>query len=262
VGKVGGVIVMIGTSFDYKNFYNEVGQLNGWDFSKVKVTTEGEQWDFYDEVIRRCRGADLLLDIGTGGGEALLSIAEFAMLLIGIDSSSSMIQTANNNLEQSRTSNVRLFEMDANRLAFPDNFFNIVSCRHSPFDVHEVARVLVKDGVFLTQQVCEADKLNLKQAFGRGQQYGVAEGTLRRSYCEQLAEAGFTDIQMFDYNAMQYYESYEDLVFLLKFTPIIPYFGSEDSDFTILNKFIEDNLSVKGIETNLKRFMIIARKGN
>ena len=82
------------------------------------------------------------------------------------------------------------------------------------------------------------------------QQYAVDDGTLAKSYIEQLTEAGFTDIQMFDYNAKEYYESYEDLVFLLKFTPIIPHFGSEDADFSVLKQFIEDNESAKGIETN------------
>lgn len=245
---------------EYKNFYDKVGRLNGWNFSKLKVVSKGEQWDFSYEVNQSCKKTDLLLDIGTGGGEKLLSNTDFALLLVGIDHSNGMVQTANNNLQKSKKSNVRFLQMDAENLEFPSSFFNVVTCRHSNFYSKEVAKVLVKEGVFLTQQISDNDKLNIKQAFGRGQQFGNDEGILKDKYLSELAEAGFTDIQTFEYDAMEYYESYEDLVFLLKHTPIIPNFGECDNDFDILQKFIEGNQTKKGILTNSKRFMIIAKK--
>ncbi|SCC29299.1 hypothetical protein [Bacillus mycoides] len=36
---------------EYKSFYDKVGRLNGWDFSKLKCDT----WDFYGEVQERCK---------------------------------------------------------------------------------------------------------------------------------------------------------------------------------------------------------------
>lgn len=245
---------------EYKNFYDRVGKLNGWDFSKVKCISEGVKWSLYSEVTQKCKKSDILLDIGTGGGEVLLTIAEFALLLVGVDHSNGMIQTANHNLETSNTTNVRFLQMDAQNLEFPQSFFNVVSCRHSPFYAKQVSKILVKDGVFLTQQVSESDKLNIKQAFGRGQDFRTDEGILKERYISELAEAGFTDIQSSEYNAVEYYATYEDLVFLLKYTPIIPNFGQNENDFTLLKKFIEENQTNKGIMTNSKRFMIIARK--
>jgi ubiquinone/menaquinone biosynthesis C-methylase UbiE len=244
----------------YKNFYDKVGKLIGWDFSQLKVVTEGEQWDFYNEVTQRCKRSDLLLDIGVGGGERLLSIADAALLLVGIDHSNGMMQTANANLQKSKKPNVRFMQMDAEKITFPESFFNVVSCRHSAFNAKEVAKVLENDGVFLTQQVSDNDKSNIKQAFGRGQQFGTNEGILKDKTLSDLSEAGFADIQFFEYDAMEYYESYEDLVFLLRHTPIIPNFGECDHDFDILHKFIEGNQTEKGIVTNSKRFMIIAKK--
>ena len=245
---------------DYMNFYDKVGKSNGWDFSKIKVVSEGVQWDFHKEITQRCKRFDLLLDIGTGGGEMLLSLNDVALLLVGIDHSNGMIQTARANLLKEMKQNVRCFQMDAGELEFPSNFFNVVTCRHSDFSAQEVTRVLTPDGVFLTQQVSENDKFNIAEAFGRGQHFGTNERDLKDRYLLELAEVGFTDIQFYEYDATEYYETYEDLVFLLKHTPIVPHFGERDDDFDILQKFIEKYQTVKGIMTNSKRFMIIAKK--
>ncbi|MGG3510241.1 class I SAM-dependent methyltransferase [Paenibacillus lautus] len=246
-------------SQEYKQFYDIVGALNGWDFSQVRCISEGVEWDFYDEVSKCCTPSDVVLDIGTGGGENLLSIADKAALLVGIDLSHAMIETARRNKRNVPVSNVRLMQMNAESLQFPEAFFNVISCRHSPFRASEVGRVLDEDGVFLTQQVRECDKANLAQAFGRGQS-SREDGALKDQYMKELRLAGFGDIQYAEYDAVEYYEREEDLIFLLKHTPIIPGFGQEELDFRILQQFIRDHHTDRGIRTNSARFMIVARK--
>ncbi|MCJ8014153.1 class I SAM-dependent methyltransferase [Paenibacillus sp. KQZ6P-2] len=244
---------------EYQQFYDKVGKLNGWDFSHVKCVSEGVKWDFYNEVTKACKKSDLLLDIGTGGGEAILSIAESLLLLVGIDWSSGMIETANRNAMKSGVPNVRFLQMDAMKLDFPASFFNVVTCRHSPFCAKEIAKVLVNGGLFLTQQVSENDKLNIKEAFGRGQASGTKPGTLKKRYMAELSEEGFSDIQLSEYNATEYYQTDEDLIFLLKHTQTIPDFGQNELDYQILQKFIKDHQTEKGIQTNSERFMITAK---
>jgi len=244
----------------YQKLYDRVGSLIGWDFSKLKVKSEGEKWDFYKKVIEKCQQDYLLLDIGTGGGERVLEISSNFLLVVGIDLSESMVNTANSNLQKSQSKNVRFFQMNVKKLDFPNDFFDIVSCRHSNFFADEVSRVLVDEGVFLTQQVSESDKLNIKQAFGRGQSFGIKDGTAKENYVEHLEEAGFSKIQTSDYDAKEWYESPEDLIFLLRNTPIIPDFGKQPSDFETLSQFIDGNRDDKGILTNSKRYMIIAEK--
>lgn len=245
---------------EYKNFYDKVGRLNGWDFSKVKGETVGDSWDFYGEVKERCKSSRILLDVGTGGGENVLNIASSAKSLIGIDNSNGMIEKAHSNLRKSGVQNVEFLQMDSEVLTFPHAYFDIVSSCHAPFAATELAKVMKKGALFLTQQVSEHDKLNLKEAFGRGQCFGERDGTLKEKYMGELSSAGFELVQVREYNITDYYSSPEDLIFLLKHTPIIPRFGEEEEDFAILQKFIDANSFEKGIRTNSKRFMIIAVK--
>jgi ubiquinone/menaquinone biosynthesis C-methylase UbiE len=245
---------------EYRSFYDRVGHLNGWNFSKVKCVMEGATFQLYEEVRKVCKQSDLLLDIGTGGGEALLQMSDAVLLLIGIDVSANMIGTANTNRKQANMANVRYMQMDASNLEFPEHFFDVVSCRQAPFYADQVAKVLSPDGVFLTQQVGEGDKENLKRAFGRGQGDQDSYGQLKNKYLDDLTQAGFKEIHSYEYDASEYYESAEDLIFLLKHTPIIPDFGRDAQDFHILDSFIQENRTDQGIRTNAKRFMIIARR--
>lgn len=248
------------SAFDYKQFYDRVGKQNGWDFSQVKSVTEGINWELFTEVRGLCTKAGMLLDIGTGGGESVLPIADHVLQLVGIDASASMICTAQANLEAAQKANVRFMQMNAEQLMFPDRYFDIITCRHSEFSAAEVARVLTDDGVFLTQQISEGNKLNLKQAFGRGQAYDVESGTLLRQYIAELREAGFPHIQSVLVQLTQYYQTPDDLLFILTHTPTIPDFGQYEHDMRIFNQFIADNMTNKGIRTNEERFAIIARK--
>ncbi|MGE7632704.1 class I SAM-dependent methyltransferase [Bacillus paramycoides] len=245
---------------EYKNFYNKVGRANGWDFSKLKCETVGDTWDIYGEVKERCKQSDILLDVGTGGGENVLKIASSAALLIGIDNSSGMIETAHSNLNKAGVENVKFLQMDSEALTFPNSYFDIASSCHAPFEASELAKVMKRGAFFLSQQVSEHDKLNLKEAFGRGQCLGEREGTLKEKYMSELISAGFELVQVREYDVTDYYSTPEDLIFLLKHTPIIPRFGEEEEDFDILQKFIDTNRTEKGIRTNSKRFMIFAVK--
>lgn len=244
--------------FDYKGFYNKVGHENGWNFSDLKVTVEGEAPDFYGEVRRRCSGSDVLLDIGTGGGEQILSLADHVGSLVGIDNSFGMTETANRNLAGSGKTNVRFLQMESDQLEFPAGSFHIATSRHAPFNAAEIAKVLKPGGLFMTQQVSEHDKRNIKEWFGRGQCYGEEDGASKRTYISELTDAGFTGIEFREYDMTETYETVEDLLFLLKYTPILPGFGETDDDFTLLEGFVKANTTEKGIRTNSKRYRIAA----
>ncbi|PYI54631.1 class I SAM-dependent methyltransferase [Paenibacillus flagellatus] len=245
---------------EYRSFYDRVGLLNGWNFSRLQVSVTGETWDYAEEVKNRCVKTDIVLDLGTGGGERILPLADEVMLVIGIDRSAGMIATAERNAVESGKRNVRFHRMEAERLTFPDGFFDVVCARHAPFDAREAARVLKKGGRLVTQQVGEADKANVKRAFGRGQHDGVEDGSGMREYIARLEEAGFTRIDAREYDAVETYRTVEDLIFLLKHTPIVPDFGRTDDDFRRLDAFVREFGGPDGIRTNAKRYFIAAVK--
>lgn len=249
-----------GSTVNYRELYNRVGKTLGWDFSKLRVKTEGEKWNFYDEVVKHSNKTGNLLDIGTGGGEKILDIANKFISVTGIDNSPEMIKTAEINKTKSKIDNADFIVMDSSRLLFPDSVFDTVSCRHADFNAQEVFRVLKNDKTFLTQQVGEGDKINLKQWFGRGQNFGKKDGTAIQKYATDLKNAGFLEIKIQMYDAKEYYYSQEDLIFLLQNTPIIPRFGESNNDFSILAEFINKFTTPKGIQTNSKRYLITANK--
>ncbi|MFC4403899.1 class I SAM-dependent methyltransferase [Gracilibacillus xinjiangensis] len=242
------------------DFYNKIGKKIGWNFNQLQVTAEGQKWDFYEEVKKHCKKTDILLDIGTGSGENLIKLAEDFHLLVGIDQSPSMIEKASESAVNAGVNNVRFFNMAAEHLKFPAQFFHCIISRHAPFDMEEVARMLADDGIFLTQQVSEADKLNVKETFGIAQNVEENDGKLKQRYVAELEKAGFTEIHAYDYNATEYYQRAEDLLFLLEHAPIIPNFGKNETDDKNFNTFIHRYQTDKGIRTNEKRFLIIARK--
>lgn len=246
-------------STNYHKLYERVGKLNGWDFSKVKYDTVGVKWDFYSEVQKRCNKNTLLLDIGTGGGEKLLKFAPSVRLAVGIDHACGMIETAHKNLIKSNKKNVRMLLMDANKLKFPDNFFDVVSDRHCVFSPKEVHRVLRKGGYFLTQQVGEGDKINIIKEFRRGFDLKKKKSLLDY-YLEEMKKVGFGNIFWDKFNAKEWYKTEDDLIFLLRNTPIIPDFGKHERDYEILANFVRKNKTKKGILTNSSRYLIVAMK--
>ena len=83
---------------------------------------------------------------------------------------------------------------------------------------------------------------------------------MTEAYIQKLKTAGFSKVEEFEYDAEEYYETLEDLIFLLTHTPIIPDFGEKPDDLAVLNGFIEENRQEQGIRTNSKRFLLIAKR--
>jgi len=101
--------------------------------------------------------ADVILDVGTGSGLAVREICKTTPsvgLVVGIDSSETMIQLARRRATSAGLKNVKFLNMRAEELRFPDGFFDVVvsNCGievvgFSQF-VKEISRVLRPGGLF------------------------------------------------------------------------------------------------------------------
>lgn len=240
--------------------YESVGKDIGWDFSDVHVHTEGEKWNFYELVADRLNHDHLWLDLASGSGEKIIPHAERCCLLVGSDITNSMIEKANENIRKSGHGNIRFVQFDASvRIDFPDEFFDIITVRHGPFNPGEVARILKQNGVFLTQQVEYRDKENFRDYFGRHQMM-ESNSLSAAKHARSFKDLEFSDIFLDEYYADEYYEREEDILFLLQHTPIVPDFGQNRPDTDSLKSFVRDNKTEKGIRTNSHRSLLIAKK--
>lgn len=96
------------------------------------------------------------LDIATGGGHTALAVAPHVAHITVSDLTPRMLEKAQAFLEEQGVTNARYQIADAEQLPFADASFDRVTCRiaahHFPNiarSVHEVARVLKPDGLFL-----------------------------------------------------------------------------------------------------------------
>ena len=228
-----------------KEFYNKIGKIIGWDFSNIKYdVVDNSKFQYFDEINRSMNKSMILLDIGTGGGEKLSNlITDDCILKIGTDFSEEMIKNANKN---NKNPKIRFCEMDSNNLKFPDNFFDIITARHTPFNIKEVWRLLKENGMFFSEQVDEDDCKELKELFGRGQGYKTKQKLIDKIK-DEIYDNEFKCIEFYDIIQEEYYKTEEDLLFLLNNTPIIEEFGKFKDDYKKFNTYIEKNTNAKGI---------------
>lgn len=240
-----------------KEFYDKIGSLIGWNFSMLKYKlVDNSAFQYFDEINNQITEQSILLDIGTGGGEKLTKlISDKCLLKIGTDFSQEMIKVAN---ENNKNNKIKFFEMNSENIKFPNNFFDIICARHTPFDFKEIFRLLNSNGTFFSEQIDEDDCKSLKELFGRGQGHN-AKLKLMDKIKEEAKQNELKNIEFFDIIQQEYYEKEEDLLFLLKNTPIIPNFGDEKLDYQKFNEYVEKNKTDKGILLERKLFGIKAK---
>lgn len=239
---------------NYKKVYKRAASTGGWSNKTLDKTTK---WgDFYEVIRKKLRGFEVVLDIGTAEGNHFIRLAKHIKKGVGIDIEPGMIKLADRNKLKAKVVNITFRCMDAKHLNFSAEIFDIITIKHSPINFQEVFRVLKPNGLLYTQQVSENDKLNLKNAFGRGQDYNKKNGSLLKRYKKEAELAGFKKIKSVTSNVSHYFKSKQRLLDFLQKVPTISGFGQYNKDYEILEKFIVDNRTPKGIKSNTARFFL------
>lgn len=101
-------------------------------------------------------GQQWLLDIATGGGHTANAFAPLVKKVTALDLTAEMLAAAESFITVNGHSNVEFVRGDAENLPFPDDSFDIVTCRIAPHHfpnvdlfIKEVYRVLKPNGQFL-----------------------------------------------------------------------------------------------------------------
>jgi SAM-dependent methyltransferase len=131
----------------------EKHSFKGWDFSYLNNRTSEEPlpWS-YDEIVRKYLNPnDILLDMGTGGGEYLLTLNHPYGNTFATEAYPPNFKLCQNTLKPLGIDVRQVF--NDNYLPFENGMFDIIINRQECYDINEVYRLLKPNGVFITQQV-------------------------------------------------------------------------------------------------------------
>ncbi len=133
----------------------EAAAFSGWDFSRLegRVLTEPLPWDYREKVLDFLKPDTRLLDMGTGGGEFLLSLGHTPSLTSVTEGWKPNLLLCRKRLAPLGIDVQNCAGGKGEPLPFPDDCFDLIINRQSAYDIGEVRRVLKPGGFFLTQQV-------------------------------------------------------------------------------------------------------------
>jgi len=252
---------MTGWEYEDREYWEKVYALPENYMVEAAVTEGNDGEDEFDAKMLNASVGKAVLDVGCGDGLFTLRMAERAGEVVGVDFSRVAISEARKNLSKSGQKNLRFELESAENLHFPNETFDLVTCRRGPVtdrerSLRETHRVLKRHGTLMEITIGERDKENLTRIFGRAQM--LALGRVIALKERLLREAGFENLEIAEYIATEIFPTIKDLTIRLKDSPIIPDFDVE-RDKRYLEEIEKTCKSSKGIETPTHRVTIIAR---
>ena len=249
------------------DFYNK---MKNWDFSMINYEKETlTNWNMNEEINKNANRESKILDLGTGGGEKVLKYFPECKEILATDFSEEMIKTANTNLKKSEKSNITFRIMNNLKMDTSDNYFDIVVARHTCIDAKQIYKTLKTGGKLIIRGVDKLDCWALKLMFNKGQAFNDIKPISLIDY-ENIINAGFKHVELIPIHTREYYKTKDDLVALLLKTPILEDFSeiknneniqkNKTLDMEILDKYIKENKTPKGILLIRRYYGIIAEK--
>jgi SAM-dependent methyltransferase len=189
--------------------------FSGWDFSHIagRCFEEPLPWDYGDIVRRHMKGDSAMLDMGTGGGEFLLSLRPPAGSTYATEGYAPNVERASAALAPHGIE-LRTVEDDSS-LPFGDGFFGLVINRHESFCLSEIYRILKKGGVFITQQVGESNNREISK-FLLGCEYKSLQNYPLAAAVREAEALGFDVYEQREFFPETRYSDVGALVFMAK----------------------------------------------
>jgi len=237
--------------------------FQGWDFSRTEERMVIPELPLdYGAVISKYRqNTDRLLDMGTGGGEFLLTLSHPHELTYATEGWQPNFKLCQRTLSPLGVTVKKYDSMDDDLpMPFDDAFFDIVINRHESFDLSEVSRVLMPGGYFITQQVGGNNNSDLKKKLGFFHNH-YPEHTIE-SYVNTLSELGFEILQT---DEIEHTVKFLDVGALVFYAKNVVWEFPEFSVKKHLDKLLDCQREVDEhgyVHSTQHRFIIVARRGN
>lgn len=234
--------------------------FKGWNFSYLNNRWDGGEklpWDYKEILLKYIKKTDYLLDMGTGGGEFLLTINHPYSLTYITEGYTPNIELCKKQLEPLGITVKTVYEDDI--LPYASNMFDIVINRHESYDAEEVFRVLKNGGYFITQQVGGKNDYDLSiklvnnfiPAYPNVDLEHKSKELEKVGFSILLGKESFSPIRFYDLGGLVYFAKIIEWEF--------PNF-SVDSCFDNLlrlQKEVEEKLFIQGTE---HRLILVAQK--
>jgi SAM-dependent methyltransferase len=187
--------------------------FSGWDFSWVagRSSQAEPSWDYDRRAAELVSDSDSLLDLGTGGGELLASLAPLPVRAVATEGWEPNISVAASRLGPLGCE-VRRQE-PGRGLPAADGEFDLVLSHHSGLPAAELRRVLRTTGTVFTQQVGARNDADLNEALGAPPASYRPDATLQQAVHALTAEGfeildareEFPAFSFFDVGALVYH---------------------------------------------------------
>lgn len=245
---------------ELKKYWQTIEQIEfkGWDFSYMESRWKQENLPWcYSDLVREYLSSEMdLLDMGTGGGELLLTFDHPYNKTSVTEGWLPNYQLLQKQLQPKGITVAFVDETD--QLHFPTDSFDLVLNSHESYDLKEVRRVLKPGGIFITQQVGDKNGNILSEKLRTTIQPKNMDWSLQIVQ-KELVKENF-DIMF----AKEYfpYQRFFDLEGLIYYVKRIPWEYPEFPVETQFNQLLElqNELLNKGFIYNRQhRFMLIGK---
>ena len=250
------------------NEYEYYNNLANWSFDEINYASENfTNWVYEDEIVKHTTKDSKILDLGTAAGEKVLKHFPICSEILGTDFSKEMIKEANQNLIKSGKKNITFKVMNNLQMNTPDNYFDIVTARHTVINSNQIYKTLKIGGYLIIRGVDKLDCWELKRMFNRGQGFHDKKPISLIDY-EAILDTGFKNVELIPLHVIEYYKTKEDLYVLLLKVPILDDISEiQDNEYervpiekNIFEKYIAQNTTEKGIKLIRRYYGIIAQK--
>lgn len=240
----------------------EKKSFQGWDFSYIskRKTEETLPWN-YDEMVRQYLNTNtILLDMGTGGGEYLLTLNHPYSNTFATEVYPPNFELCKRTLKPLGIDVRQVF--NDNYLPFKNDMFDIIINRQASFDINEVYRLLKPNGLFITQQVGELNNKELRNFLTNDFEETTSSEHTLKSNLTLIQNKGLTILKSGECFPKQKFLDVGALVYYAKIIEWeFPNFSVNScfKQLCILQSIIEEE---GFIESKQHRFVIVAQKPN